>query len=175
MLSKKRRFNNIKLDKPIILNMNFKRNKFFPTLNFLMDKLSNKQNTLMTLSLGLLNKNMGFKRSVKSSKQSYLRTSDFLKRTLIFMSPFTVTLRIKGIPKYLKDVLGKIFGRSDKAVVDPRTKNVISDSLVNSGSFNIDNVVFSKNYGYSDLKKKKKGKVKRKIAKRLMKLNNILD
>merc|ERR1711907_43131 len=137
ILLNKKQYNSEKINNHVILNINFKRNKFFPTLNFLKDKIFNKQNTLMTLSLGLLNKNMGFKKSVKSSKQSYLMTSDFLKRTLIFMSPFTMSLRIKGVPKYLKDILSKIFGKSDKAVTDPRTESIISDSLVDSGSFSI--------------------------------------
>merc|ERR1711990_1367529 len=138
MLINKKISSNIDISKSIVLNINFKRNKFFPTLNFLMNKNLNKQNTLMTLSLGLLNKAMGFKKSLKSSKQTYLKLSDFLKRVLIFLSPFTATIRIKGIPKYLKDILSKVFGRSDKAVLDPRTGNTISDSLIDSGSFELD-------------------------------------
>ena len=82
---------------------------------------------------------------------------------------------VKGVPKYIKDIFSTIFGRSDKILTNPFTDKISVDSFLKSSKVTFNKVYFVKPYDYSNLKVKKKGKPKRKIAKKLYKVNNVID
>ena len=158
-----------------ILNLNFIRNKFFPSVNFLTNKLSKESVVFLSVSLGLLNSTFGFKKSQKCSKQSYLRLASFLKRTIMFLGQLSMHVYIKGTPKYIRDILSTMFGKTDKILDSPFEARTVSDSFSRKANVDFLKVYFSKPYDYSNLKTKKKGKPKRKITKKIVKLNNVID
>jgi hypothetical protein len=157
------------------LSLNFLRNKFFPSLLYIQSNFTKESAPLLTLSLGLLAKSFGLKKSLKSSKQNYLSVASFLKRTLIYIGNHNIDIIVKGVPKYVKDIFSTIFGRSDKILTNPFTDKVSTDSFLKSSKISFSKVYFVKPYDYSNLKVKKKGKPKRKIAKKLYKVNNVID
>ena len=112
---------------------------------------------------------------LKSSKQNYLNVASFLKRTLLYIGNYNIDIVIKGVPKYVKDIFSTIFGKSDKVIVNPFTDKVNVDSFLKTSEISFNKVYFVKPYDYSNLKVKKKGKPKRKIAKKLYKVNNVID
>ena len=157
------------------LSLNFLRNKFFPSINLLTSNFSKESTVLMSLSLGLINKNFSYQRSQKVSKQSYLRLASFLKRSLMFLGSINVSITVKGVPKFVKELLNTIFNKSDKILRDPFDDTKTIDSFSKKAQVSFSKVYFTKPYDYSDLKVKKKGKPKRKIVKKIVKLNNIID
>ena len=68
-----------------------------------------------------------------------------------------------------------MFGRTDKILNNPFGNKAITDSFSRRANVTFEKIYFVRSYDYSSLKKKKKGKPKRKISKKILKLNNIID
>jgi len=99
------------------INFVYKRNKFFPSI--ISKKSVNNYNVLLGLSLGLLNKNFKLKNSQKTSKLNYLNAANFLKQVLISTGGLSLNLFIKGVPKFLREILSEISKKSNKSISNP--------------------------------------------------------
>ena len=93
----------------------------------------------------------------------------------MFLGYINLNVNIKGTPKFLKDILNNMFGRTDKILNNPFGNKAITDSFSRRANVTFEKIYFVRSYDYSSLKKKKKGKPKRKISKKILKLNNIID
>ena len=93
----------------------------------------------------------------------------------MFLGNVNVNIVVKGVPKFIKELLNTIFGKSDKILKGPFDSVNTIDSFSKKAQVSFLKVYFAKSYDYSDLKVKKKGKPKRKIAKKILKLNNVID
>ena len=87
-----------------------------------------------------------------------------------------MVLKIKGIPLFLKDILVAILNPAKKPYLHPfkvPSQFVEEENLTNN--FMFEYVLFTNLKPHSIMKKKKKGRLKRKITKKVALLNNILD
>ena len=167
--------NVIKPNNQQVLLLNFKRGKFFPGI--LSENVKSKRQTsIVTSSLGILSKTLDFKKSLKVSKPSYLRLSEFLRNCLLSVGQVNVNFLVKGVPKYLKDILSEFLKKSDKSVANPfGSANLLAPRLTLGHSVSMSTLSFSTPYAYKPQKIKKKGRVKRKILKKVVKVNRIVD
>lgn len=149
--------------------LNFKKQRFFPHMyNILYKK------TLFNSSLGIFSKNFSNKKSFLRSKASYLMSATFLRRILIYLRLPNIILKIIKIPKFLKDIMFTILSNSNALYTHPYSKNLIIEKNIKTG-FTFDLVLFTNNKAYGPVKRKKRGRLKRKISKKLFLYNNILD
>ena len=150
------------------LAFNFSRNRFFPTLRTL------KGETYLSLSLGLFMKFFSKSKSFMRSKAMYLILASFLRKTLLFASFTTLYFIISKTPAYLKEMMSTL---NDPVVSIYR--NPFSDDLVDEKSlqtpFKFSMFLFLNNKAYGKIKVRKRGRLKRKITKRLVLLNRITD
>ena len=165
----------IKSSNQQVLLLNFKRGKFFPGIMSENVK-SKRQTSIITSSLGILSKTLDFKKSLKVSKPSYLRLSEFLRNCLLSVGQVNINFLVKGVPKYLKDILSEFLKKSDKSVANPfGSANLLAPRLTLGHSVSMSTLSFSAPYAYKPQKIKKKGRVKRKILKKVVKVNRIVD
>jgi hypothetical protein len=158
-----------------VLLLNFKRNKFFPAV-LGVDAKTPKRTTLLSLSLGVLNKAHGLKKSLKTAKPSYLRLSEFLRNCLLSLGKTNVDFLVRGTPKYLKELLSEFLKKSDKNVENPfAAGSLLGSRLLLGHSISTNDLTFSAPYPYKSQKVKKKGRVKRKILKKVVKVNRMVD
>jgi hypothetical protein len=135
-----------------------------------------KQTSLLSLSLGILNKAYGFKKSLKVAKPSYLRLSEFLRNCTLSLGKTSVNFLVRGTPKYLKELLSEFLKKSDKNIENPfAAGSLLSPRLLLGQSISTNNLTFSAAYPYKSQKIKKKGRVKRKILKKVVKVNRMVD
>jgi len=116
------------------------------------------------------------KNTFKKKKTGFLLLTEFFKKILLFISVKKISLIIKGVPSFLKEILFCFFTKLNKFYKHPFKNNIIFEkNLLNYFFFT--NIIFlNNNYKmYNNLKKKKIGRLKRKIFKKILIINNIFD
>ena len=148
--------------------LNFKRFRFFPSIhNF-------KNFTFINLSLGLFSSFFNKGKYFFKNKIFYLLLINFLKKILIFSFFKKIIIFLKKIPKYLKDIINILVTPNISSYDNPFSlKKTQSTNTLNK--ILIVKILFIFNKSYSSLKIKKRGRVKRKIFKKINIINNITD
>jgi len=134
-----------------------------------------KCNTHFFLSTGLLLKHFQRKKSIKKNKSMKLLMARFLRKLLILLRLRNIILRIRGVPLYLDIMLAMLFRPLSHFFTDPFTGQEIDEIQKKKTRLNFSAIVFTrfKPFGYQ--KEKKMGRVKRKIRRKLVKLNAVID
>lgn len=149
--------------------LNFKKQRFFPHMyNILYKK------TLFNSSLGIFSRNFSNKKSFLKSKASYMMSATFLRRMLIYLRLPHIILKVVKVPRFLKDIIFIMLSKSNALYTHPYSKNLIIEKHLKT-NFLFDLVIFTNNKCYGPIKKKKRGRLKRKISKKLFLYNNIID
>ena len=151
-----------------ILLLNYKRNRFFPSI------LNINGLSYINLSLGMFSKFFFKPKPFKKSKQVYLLLISFLRKIVIYAFIKNLSLNIKKIPKYLNDIITHLTEPSINFYNHPFSGEFI-DEKKKKIHFNWFNIFFVNNRPYGVVKKKKKGRLKRKITKKITLSNYIND
>jgi hypothetical protein len=153
------------------LTLNFRRIRFFPFL-----KREGKTPVFFNSSLGMLSNFFSKSKSFLRQKASYLLSASFLRKVMLYLGLKQLTLVIRGIPLYLQEILSTMLTPSKKTYDHPlRSPQQVVDENTRPHRFGFEYVIFTSLKPHSIMKRKKKGRLKRKIAKKIVLLNNILD
>jgi hypothetical protein len=151
-----------------LLTFNFKRSRFFPDLQ------TKSSDIYFNLSLGLFAFFYKKGKFFIKNKQVFLVLASFLRKILLFCSIGNLIFVIKRTPIYLQELLTTL----NNPVVNPY-KHPFHDSIVWESSlknrFNFKLFLFLTNRPYGFIKVRKKGRVKRKITKRIVSINRLVD
>jgi len=162
--------NNISLKSNAVekkLLLNFKKNKFFPTL------LNTLGYNYITLSLGTFAHFFNKPKSFKKSKQLYILLVNFLKNLLFYTKILYVSIYVKYIPKYFSEILNTLTSTSTTYLQNPYNKNFNLEKK--NSLMQIKNLIFINTKPYGFFKNRKKGVIKRKISRKVFTNNNITD
>lgn len=146
----------------------FKKNKFF--VNF-HDKL--KRNYLF-LSSGFFIKNFEKKKLYKKSKIIRILMYKYLRKVFLLIKIPNTIVTLKKNPIFLLEFLNIFHQEIPHKFREPLTLREISDSN-DKLLTNITYFIFLNNKSYVKFKQKKKGRVKRKIFRKIVLRNNITD
>jgi hypothetical protein len=150
------------------LALNFTRNRFFPTLRTVLGE------TYFSLSLGLLAKFLLKGKSFTKSKTVFILLASFLRKVLLFSSFKNLYLFVNKTPLYFKEIMSTINDSVINIYKNPFSNNLITEKeLPNPFVFPV--IVFTNNKPYGFMKTKQKGRLKRKISRRLTMINRVLD
>ncbi len=150
------------------LALNFKRRRFFPTIRTL------KGENYIFLSLGMLSKFFNKNKSFLKTKTMYLLLMSFFRKILLFSSLTSLILTISKTPVYLKEMLTTLNSPVTKIYKHPFDDIDINEKvLINPFKFSF--ILFFNNKPFGQLKRKKKGRLKRKISKKLTLINKLMD
>merc|ERR1711865_337087 len=139
------------------LMLNFKRNRFFPYFYMNEDK-----NTIFNNSLGIISKKFSEKKSFLKGKSSYIMSSSYIRRLLLYIRVKRLRLNIIKTPKYLKDLLVTIMTNSNNLYRHPFKEEIVNEKESNPSIY-FDYVSFVNNKALGPIKKKKRGRLKRKV------------
>ena len=150
------------------LALNFTKNRLFPTLRTVLGE------TYLFLSLGLLSKYLLKGKAFTKSKTVFILLASFLRKVLLFSSFKNLYLFVNKTPLYFKEIMSTI----NDSVINIY-KNPFSNALVAekeyTNPFVFPVIVFTNNKPYGFMKTKQKGRLKRKISRRLTMINRVLD
>ena len=152
-----------------IINLNFPRNRFFPSIKTL------KGETYTFLSLGMFSKFFTQNKSFFKTKTMYLLLAGFLRKILLFSSLKFLYMIITKIPAYLKEIMDTINSSVIATYAHPFNEDITINEKTTVNPFKFSFLLFLNNKPYGKVKVKKKGRLKRKITKRLTQINKVLD
>ena len=99
----------------------------------------------------------------------------FLRKLLIVIKLKSAHVHVKGIPLFLDTLLNMLFQPLTHPVKDPFTDAIIDETLDVQRNIKVTGITFIHPKPYGFYKQKKKGRVKRKIRRRVMKANRVID
>jgi hypothetical protein len=153
---------------PNILMMSFRRKRLFSSIQSLTSV------TYSNSSLGMFSVYLNKGKAFTKNKSNYILMASFIRKLIVYSSIKDIYLIVKHIPIYLNELIGTINKQSINFYKDPFSGKLINESgTKNEFYFNI--FFFFNNKPYGFVKTRKKGRIKRKITKRLVKLNRIVD
>lgn len=126
-------------------------------------------------SLGIISKYFSLRKSYLRGKSSYLLSATYLRRLLVNINIRKLRLEITKVPKYLKDILRVLLASANVFYKNPFNTNIIINEKVTRTNFIFPYVFFINNKSWGIIKRKKRGRLKRKISKKIILLNSILD
>jgi len=127
------------------------------------------------LSPGLLLKGFDFKKSTKKLYSTKLLLIKLLRKMLLIIKIKNIVLTIKGIPTNLPQYIRTLLSPINHYLIDPTT-NVVHDEITKKPfEFNFHSIFFLKSLHMSNMKLKKRGRVKRKILRKLVLKNKLSD
>lgn len=150
------------------LHLNYKRRNFFPFL------FSSERSVLLFSSLGLFSRMFLKPKSFIRNKAVYLLTSSFLRKVLIYSNIKHFELYVNRKPLYLQECIRLLFNPSIAPYKHPFSNDFVLERFYKN-PFWIPNIYFVNNKNFSYQKTRLRGRIKRRISKRLIKANNVLD
>jgi hypothetical protein len=139
----------------------------------LVDNSSHK--THFFISPGLLIKYFNHKRSLKKNKSMKLLIMRFLRKLLLILKLKTVILHSKGLPLFFEILINMLYQPIAHPFLNPLTKKTITEVKNKPRDLKISEVTFTNSKPYGSMKLKKRGRIKRKVRRRVMKANWVVD
>lgn len=154
------------------LDLIFMRRRFFPQI---IDNSSGV--TIVNSSLGLMSKFFSKRKTFLRSKSSYIILSVFLRRVLVNIRMSKIRLKIRGLPLHLKSILNCLLSQANSFYQNPFRFGYMVNEKESSNIFFFTflSIHFYQNKFYGFKKSKKCGRLKRKIRKKVIINNNIID
>ena len=151
-----------------MLTLNFKRKRFFPLIRDLPGT------TFFNTSLGILSKYLQKGKFFTKKKVVFLLVASLIRKILLYSSLDNLIMIIKRTPMYLQDILSTINNPVSSLYSDPYTKKEVNEFKF-TNNFKFTNVIFTTTKAYGPLKTKNKGRLKRKISKKLILIGRVTD
>lgn len=150
------------------------------TANRLFVNLFNRSGTArnyLSLSVGLFLKFFKNKKSFKKNKLVKMLLIKYLRKLLIVSEIRDIILYVKKTPVFFTELLKTLTTPVIHPFLNPHTGKVYDDNMMNSKiSFpNIKYLIFSKTKAYGYMKGPQKGRLKRKIMRRIIQTNRMPD
>jgi len=151
------------------LVLNYRRMRFYPVVR------DRKNSTLFNCSLGIVSKFLNKGKSFVKKKIVYLIVFSLIRKVLLFSKLDDMILVINRTPKYLQEFMSTLYTPAISIYNNPfkASQLFVESSEHTYFDFKYVQVLTSKSYGY--IKMSKRGRLKRKISKRVQLSNRILD
>lgn len=163
-----------------ILNKKFQRSTYYLILNFIKNKIfinfqDKKKNNFFFLSAGLFIKFFEKKKSFKKNKTIKLLMAKFMRKLFIISKIKETSLIVKKTPLFLIEFLTLLNTPIIHKFPDPIEKKTIEEKDSNKGIIKFIYFIFLQNIDFSLNKGPQKGRVKRKILRKIIINNKLID
>ena len=128
--------------------------------------------TYVYLSMGMFKSFFTLQKSFRKNKILKLVMAKYLRRLFLILKVRKLNIRVNSSPTFLHEFLNLLFYKTKKAFLNPINNKTIKEPRVSPQPFKIVEIRFRFSQKYTFSKVKKKGRVKRKIIKKIFKQNN---
>lgn len=152
------------------LRFRFNRHRFVLTLS---DTFSNT--TYFFISTGLFSKFFQHRKSLRKNKATKILMVRFLRKILLILNIDQLQFISSGVPLFLDKLLSTLYRQLPHPFTNPFTGSVIDESTSRNFNLNISKLFFHKSRPFGYLPTKKRGRVKRKIRRKLVRAGGLID
>ena len=161
-----------KKKKNIIHHVYFKFVKSRLILSLLSEQ---RRHTHFFVSVGIFMKHFKRKKSLRKGRAFKILMMRFLRKLLLTLKLPSLELVVRGAPFYLTLLLNSLFKPIPHPVPDLLTGGSINEVSNKKRNLSIESIQFERFKAFGYMKPKKRGRVKRKIRRRLYRFNQIDD
>lgn len=104
-----------------------------------------------------------------------LLTMRFLRKLLLIIRFKNLTVHAKGVPLFLDTLINTLYRPVTHPMRNPLTGSLIDEVTSKPRNLLISGITFFHPKPYGSLKQKKKGRIKRKIRRKVIKSNRVID
>ena len=139
----------------------------------LVDRPTNA--THFFISTGLFTKYFEGRKSLRKNKTMKTLMVRFLRKLLVILGIREIILHSRGVPLYLDNLLTTLFRPLAHPFPNPFSGETVDEVLDGRTNLNISSIIFQnpKPFGYQPTKKR--GRIKRKIRRKLTRLGGLVD
>lgn len=127
------------------------------------------------LSTGLFIKFFEKKKSIKKNKIIKLLMAKFLRKLFLITKIWNTIVIIKKTPLFFLEMINFFNSPIPYKFPDPTEERMIEETPTDHLWIKFSYFVFLKNYNFSNNRVKKKGRIKRKIFRKLILINKVID
>jgi hypothetical protein len=159
---------------------NKNRSFFFLILSFKKKKLyinlqNNNKRNYLSISTGLFIKFFEKRKSIKKNKAIKLLMVKYLRKLFIISKINTLVLIIKKTPLFINELINFLNTPIAHKYVNPIDQKIIDESINKYLSIRFFYFIFTENKNFSKNKMPAKGRIKRKILRKITFENKIID
>lgn len=148
---------------------------FKPNQRLYINLQNFKRRNFFFLSVGFFLKYFEKRKALKKNKSLKILLARYVRK-LYLLVKFKYTLFfIRSIPTYLAELVNTLNTPIIHKFLTPFNDKLFEDSSLNQNIFNINYFIFLKNIDFSNNKIRKKGRIKRKITRKIFMENSIID
>lgn len=153
-----------------LLNLNYKRRRFFPHFSNISE---NK--TVFNNSLGIIARYFSSKKSFMRGKASFALSASYVRRIVTYIGLTSLRLVVQGTPRYLLETVNILLTPANVFYKNPYKLNETVNEVVTRPPLTFAYVLFVGNKSFGLIKVRKRGRLKRKIWKKIRIANHLLD
>jgi hypothetical protein len=153
---------------------------FFLILSFKKKKLyinlqNNNKKNYLSISTGLFIKFFDKRKSIKKNKAIKLLMVKYLRKLFIISKINNLILVIKKTPLFINELINFLNTPIAHKYINPIDQKIIDESLNKYSSIRFSYFIFTENKNFSKNKMPSKGRIKRKILRKITFENKIID
>ena len=99
----------------------------------------------------------------------------FLRKLLLTLRLRSLTMCIRGVPLQLDLLLATLFRPLAHTITDPFSGTVVEETGASRSYFNFSSILFRRSKPFGTQKQKKRGRVKRKIRRKIIQSGSVVD
>ena len=134
-----------------------------------------RQRTHIGVTPGLFLKYFQNKKSLRKNKSMKLLMVRFLRKILLILRLKNIIILSRGVPVNIDLLLSTLFRPLSHPFIDPVSNEIIDETQKTTRSLAVSTIMFLTPKPFGAQKTKKKGRVKRKIRRRIVRLNSVRD
>ena len=116
-----------------------------------------------------------YKKSLKKKKLLKYLLIKYLRKFILIVKLKNFNFFFKSSVYFLTEFFSILFKPLKKKFFNPLTSKLMADDKQKKANFSVFFIYFLNTVNFSFLKTRKKGRIKRKILRKLVKLNNLID
>lgn len=148
---------------------------FKPNQRLYINIQNYKKRNFFFLSVGFFLKYFEKKKSLKKNKSLKILLARYIRKLYLLVKFKHTLFFIRSIPSYLAELVNTLNTPIIHKFLTPFSDKFFEDSLTKKSIFNINYFIFLKNVDFSNNKIRKKGRIKRKITRKIVMENSIID
>jgi len=115
------------------------------------------------------------RKSIKKTKIIKVIIAKYLRKFLLILKIKFLNLYFNSSPVMLQEILSNLTTPLVQPLKNPLTSKIIDESFSKKNYLNFIFFFFQKSIPFGKFKMRRKGRIKRKILRRLIKVNNVID
>jgi len=147
----------------------------FKTKRFFLNLTNREGRTLLSITPGLFLKFLNKKKSFKKNRMIVLLMAKYLRKVFLIVGIRRFDGIIRKVPYMLNEILNNMLTPLGHSFTNPFTEKTINEPKFKYPNISLKLLIFKNNKPFNYLKVRNRGRIKRKILRKVVRFNKMVD